>query len=456
MSKQQLTLELPYATIEKVANRQYIREKFSRTSEDCHYIPLNKIEEREGFNCRTVYDGIDELADDMFYNDQKEAMVLDVLQDGKAKINEGYRRFRALKRNVELGRIKGNHLVKFRYNNSKVTEFDRMAGQITSNGNFKKEFKPYEKAKVIWNLKYLFSVKPLTSEEIAKSLKYQISRQHVDNFLRIAEADDRQRQEMITADMNMKECLELVNSKNKLDKQTAKAELDANKNEAGKTPAPFDPNAKELAELNDLTKQEVDENTEDWQPEEPLSPIVETPEAKEIREAKEQEEFAKIADEVSVKKLNLHLDKKLAKAVRQIETDDLVNTDNGEIKEKQEFVSLFLNKGTVITADIIKQLQDKKVKTVFLYKLGCEPVAPSVITEPVATKEKEKYDSSRPEIKAVQKAIKCMDKIEAIVSKLDVPDDVKKDIAYNVHWGVTNLQEAREWIHLNKKQNKMR
>lgn len=67
-----------------------------------------------------------------------------------------------------------------------------------------------------------------------------------------------------------------------------------------------------------------------------------------------------------------------------------------------------------------------------------------------------KYDESRPEIEKIQKAIQAGDKIEAIVNKLDVPEGTKKDIAYQVHWLQENLQFVRDWVHKNKKQNKIR
>lgn len=458
MPDQPTLFELPYAVIEKVATRTQLRNNkkvFTQTARFSFTMALNKIKERDGFNCRYVYDEIRELADDIFAKGQIEPLLLDVLPNDTALIDEGHRRYRAFMLNVELGRIKKNHPVEFYLNNTKVTELERMVRQMTSNTNLKKDLKPFEQAKVAWNVKNLYSEKPLSHEKVAEYL--HVSRQTVDNLIKIAEADDRMRQEMITADMNMKQCLELVNSKKKLKNDADKAELEANKNQAGVTPAPFDPNAKDLAELKAI-EGEVNEDIDDQDNDLPLKEdkVEETPEAKEIREAKEHEELLKIADEVVVKKLKHHLDKKIAKAVRQVELKDLVDEDGGELKENQEIVSLFLNKGTVITADIIQQLQDKKVHTVFLFKPGCEPVAASVFTVEPEVKAKDKYDMQRPEIAQVQNIIKLTDKLEFQVGKMDIPDGAKKDVADIVKWIQKDAQELREWVHANKKQNKIR
>lgn len=71
-------------------------------------------------------------------------------------------------------------------------------------------------------------------------------------------------------------------------------------------------------------------------------------------------------------------------------------------------------------------------------------------------KEEVKYDESREEIKLVQNVIKNMDKLEAIVRKLDVPDQTKSDVNNLVEWSQRDLAEIREWVHKNKKQNKAR
>ena len=114
-------------------------------------------------------------------------------------------------------------------------------------------------------------------------------------------------------------------------------------------------------------------------------------------------------------------------------------------------------KGEVITEEIVEQLKDWKglgIDTIFVYKKGMEPVAASVITEPVAQKEKDRFDNSRPEIKQINNCIGLADRLEAIVNKLDVPDGTKKDVTDIVKWMQFDLSECREYIHKHKDQNK--
>lgn len=442
-------LSLPYEVISNVANRDYLRSNFKRAPRDSYFIELSKIEERENFNKRKVYEEIEELSESILAHGLQEPFWLNILSDGKALLMRGHRRWRAYKLLVEKGKFPADGLVEFLPVKSNVTEMQMLLDQHISN-NLQKKMKPFERAAIAYELKHNFG-EILSHEVIAE--KMNISRQNVDLLIRIAEADDRMKQEMITADMNMKECLELVNSKKKLDQQSIKAEIEASKNEADPTPAPFDPNAKEAAELKSLEETEVDNQEYDL-------PFMEeqkeeTPEEKEIREEKELKELLLIADEVVVKKLKHHLDKKLAAAVKEIELVDYVDEDTGETTSVPQ-TKFYLNKGTVISAEIIEQLQENKVKTVFLYKPGCEPVAPSVITEPVATKEKDRFDNGRPEIAQVNNCIKLADKIEAVVNKLDVPEGTKTDIANYVKWMQKDLVEVREYVHKHKDQNKVR
>lgn len=74
----------------------------------------------------------------------------------------------------------------------------------------------------------------------------------------------------------------------------------------------------------------------------------------------------------------------------------------------------------------------------------------------VANKERKedegvKYDESREEIKQVQNIIKLADKMEAIVTKLDIPEGSKKDVSDIVKWMQKDLSDLRTWVHKNKK-----
>lgn len=438
-------LTLSYQEITNVANRDYMRENFKRAPRDSYYTPLNKLKEREGYNKRVVYEEIRELADSIFAHGLQEPFHLNVLADGNIYIVRGHRRWRAYLLLVEEGKFAADVLVEFYPVKSNVSEMAMLLDQHISN-NLQKKMKPIERANLAFELKHNFGT-TLSHEQIAE--KMCISRQHVDNLIKIASCDDAMKNEMLMADMGITECMNFISSKKKLDKQTNDAEIEGNKTSAAKTPLPHDPNAEELAELKEMEKQVANNDEEDDFPF-----VEETAEQEAVREQAEaekaMEQLLLVADEVNVKKLSKHKDRKLAADAKILWQEDFVDEDNGEViiinREK-----IVYKKNTILDDEIIANIKNEGVETVFLFKPGCEPVAPSVITEPVATKEKDRYDSGRPEIKAIQKAIQLVDKIEAIITKLDVPEDVKKDMSYNSYWAIKNMEEAREWIHLNKK-----
>lgn len=441
-------LTLSYQEITNVANRDYMRENFKRAPRDSYYTPLNKLKEREGYNKRVVYEEIRELADSIFAHGLQEPFHLNVLADGNIYIVRGHRRWRAYLLLVEEGKVAADVLVEFYPVKSNVSEMAMLLDQHISN-NLQKKMKPIERANLAFELKHNFGT-ILSHEQIAE--KMCISRQHVDNLIKIASCDDAMKNEMLMADMGITECMNFISSKKKLDKQTNDAETEANKTGVAKTPLPHDPNAKELAELKEIENQ-VGNDEDD-------SPFVEeTPEQQAVREQAEaekaMEQLLLVADEVNVKKLSKHKDRKLAADAKILWQEDFVDEDNWEViiinREK-----IVYKKNTILDDEIIANIKNEGVETVFLFKPGCEPVAPSVITEPVATKEKDRYDSNRPEIAQVQNIIKLADKLEFQVSKLDIPDGAKKDIADIVKWMQKDAQELREWVHTNKKQNKIR
>lgn len=434
-------LSLPYIEIKSVMGRTGLRKEFRNSSRESYFIPFNKIQERPGFNQRKVYDGIEELAESIFIHGLKEPFVLDILPDGIAYIEEGHRRQRAIALLVSQGKVTVETEYEFFPNKSKVTELDRMINQFTSN-NHKKKLKPFEIAAVALCVKNNFSVKPKSHEEISKLMG--VSRQQVDNYIKIATADDLLKNQMLMADMNMKDCLALIGSKKQGEKATDKIEEDSHKT-SSTIPGKKDELAGEISELNKLEKDDD------------LPFIEETDEERIKRDEREAEEelkeLLKISDEVKVPKLKHHIGKKLSAHIKETEDEQFVDESTGETITK-EVTKFFLNKGTVLTDDIIKEIQDNGVKTVYVYKQGCEPVAPSVITEQVAIKEKDKYDSNRQEIADIQNVIGLADRISVRIEKLDISTGDKKDITDWCKWLLESAMKARDYIHANKKENK--
>lgn len=263
--QQQLTL--PYEEITKVANRDYLRKNFTRAPRDSYYIEFEKILERDNFNQRKVYEGIEELAQSILASGLKTPFVLDVLPDNRVFAEEGHRRKRAIQLLIDRKEEgwTGKTLVEFFPNKSDATELNRMVNQYTSN-NHKKKLKPYEAAEVAFNVKNNYR-RVRSNDEVATLMG--VSRQQVDNYISIATASDDLKNQMVMADMNLTDCLALLKSKKKLEKQTNDAETDSHKNTAGKTPFPKDMLADEKKELDELdaqaeqmkAEQEVDEET---------------------------------------------------------------------------------------------------------------------------------------------------------------------------------------------------
>jgi len=442
MSNAQLTL--PYFEIKEVVNRKYLRDNFKQTGRASYYIEFSKIKVRDGFNKRVVYEDIPELSESIFIHGLKEPLTLDILPSGEAFIEMGHRRHKAMQLLIDKKREgwTGETMVEFFSNKGEVTELERMVNQYTSN-NTKKKLKPFEAALVAYEAKFNFSEKPKSNEEVAELLG--VSRQQVDNYISIASAPDELLYQMEQADMNLTDCLSLLKKQKSLSKQTEEAEEASHKNSGAPAPEQKDMLADEVKELKELEKET---------PEEEQQRLI----REQNKAAQEHEQLMEVSDEIKVKKLKEHIGRKLSAPAIRTWTEDFVDEDTSEVVtiDRNE---ILVPKGEVITEEIVEQLKDWKglgIDTIFVYKKGCEPIAASVITEPVAQKEKGKYDEGRVEIQQINNCIKLADKLEAIVNKLDVPEGVKKDVTSIVSWLQKDLAEAREYIHKNKKENKIR
>ena len=453
MQTEQLELSLPYEQITSVLGRTALRAKYKISSEEYYKVPFSDLSIREGFNKRIVYDNMEEVVKWIIANTKDGIVkldpppVVDFLQDNRVCILRGHRRYKGIQLAIESG-LKVDYVI-CSPTPKDITELERSLDIYSSNMNQAK-LNTVEQANLVHHLKNNFG--KISNEEIAKRL--HISRQQVDNLLLIASADDSLKNQILMNEINVTEALKFIRDAKKHSKQTDDAEMEGNKTGVSKTALPFDPNAKELAELKGIEKQQVGNNDED-----DLPFVEETAEQQAVREQaeaeKELEQLLLIADEVNVKKLNKHLDKKLATAVKATAKKDFVDESTGETKPV-ETTTLYLNKGTVISEDIISQLVENKVATVYLFKPGCEPVAPSVITEPVAKREKDKYDSNRAEIADIQNVITLSDRIAVRVEKLDISAGDKKDLTDWCNWLRESALKSRDYIHANKKENKSR
>lgn len=444
--KEDIQLSLSYEdTSNLIAGKSKIRkhELIKYGSRESYWAPLKAITERDGFNKRTDYGEIAAVAEWIKNHGNKlpEPMVLDVLTDDRIQIVRGHRRYRALLMLVSQKVINDDYMVEFFPNNTTVTEYQKMADQYLSN-NAGKQFTPLEAAEVAYALKYNYG-KKLKDEEVGVSMG--LSRQTITNYILIASQTDDVKNEIRLAGMTLTAALDFIRDKKKHDKVADKKEEESHETSASASSPPQDALKKDMEDLEAL------EQTPG--PEEPNDEEIRL--AYENRERIEKERLEKIANHVEVKKeeLEKHYNKRLAMPALRTWVEDFVDEDTGNVVSVDRSEAI-LSVETEINDETIQQLIEAGVEKVFIYKELI--ISPSVITEPVATPDKLKYDSERPEIAQIQNAIKLNDRLATRIAKLEISEGDKKDLLAWLEWQMKDLLEDREWIHNNKKQNKIR
>lgn len=190
MSEEQLPL--PYEEIlpENLAFRQLKRENLFRGNET-YFIPFHFLYEREGWNPRVEYNEIPELAEKIRVNGLT-TLTVDYLNDGRAIVEKGHRRLRALKLLHEsrtwprenLPGIRSDGTVECFINSREVTELDRIKNALSDNDSL--QLSPVEQGDCIWRMKYVWK---LDTDQIRNLTG--LSRQHIDNRLLLAEQSPR-------------------------------------------------------------------------------------------------------------------------------------------------------------------------------------------------------------------------------------------------------------------------
>jgi ParB-like chromosome segregation protein Spo0J len=429
-------LSLPYEVIEKVAGRPYIRneKKFKISNNVAYKTAFKNLSERDAFNSRTIYDGIEEFAEFIYNHGLPEPFTVDVLHDGRVLIEKGHRRFRAINLLISQGRFDPETEVEFWPNNNEVTELQRMVNQFTSN-NHQKPLQPIDQSTVAFAVKYNYG-EEISNEKIAEM--FGVSRQTIDNLLLIAKAPDDVKNQVRLGTMSFTDAVAFVRAQKKQSKAADKAEEESHKTQATVNLEPQDALKEEMQELEQLEQQ-----AEDYK------------EKQAELEKRRMEKLYEVANEVLVNKeaLTEQIGKKLAAPAMEHWTEDFVNEESGEVVTTPCSM-LVMKEGIELTELTIEDLLSTKCESVFIFKTN--PIAESVITEQPAEKEKGKYDEDRPEIAQVQNAIKLGDRISVRVEKLEIGEGDKKDLTDWVKWMQNDLLQLRDWVHSNKKQNKMR
>lgn len=158
-------------------------------------VPVEKIEVEEGWNIRQLFDGINELADDIENNGLHEPLVVELNREtGMFKIRDGERRFKAImvliQRGVEFPEVEVKPLVC-------ENQTDGLFFMLGTGVN-KSEYQPIEIANGILRIKELDP--EITNLKIG--LRLGRSRQWVDNMVKLAKKSDDVKEKVAAGEMN--------------------------------------------------------------------------------------------------------------------------------------------------------------------------------------------------------------------------------------------------------------
>lgn len=433
-----MELQLPFEDFTgRIGSQIFAKDNYKRGGDIMIFkIPFKDILIWEGYNARTMFENIADLADSLYTHKQKVPFQLVLVKDGnRAYLKKGGRRYKAYELLIQQGRFAPETEVPFELTNTKET-IEEMILDLHVSNNLQEPLKPIDLSTVAWRLKHVCG-KEKSNEEVAEAMK--VSRQTVDNLIIIAEAPGDVKNQIREGSMTMTNAVAFVRSQRKQSKAADEAEENSHKTQTSINLEPQDALKEDIKDLEAL-----EERAEEFKKREAA------------KEARDLERLLDVANEVLVNKESLlpHIGKRFAAPAYGEWTENFIDADSGEVVpiNRQQ---LLLAKNQEVNDAAIDMLVANNAKSVYIYKV--HTAAPSVLTEFIDEDKKVKgFDESRPEIKSIQDAIKAGDKIEAIVSKLDVSDQVKKDIAYQTHWLQKNLADAREWIHKHKQENKMR
>lgn len=214
---------LPYIEINGKAPRTVVRSLTNngRGGRETYLFDFKKLQIRPGFNIRTEYGDIKEMAEYMRTNgmDGMDPFTVDVLPDGTVYVEQGHRRMKALEilhkegllyqidqPGMRLGQIEAF------VNNEEVDERTRLRRQWSSNKT--KEYTNLEKAELCNRMKTYFG---MTTKEIAAELG--ITRQHVENFLTLAGDTDQVKQAVKGGNLSMTAAVQLAHHVKDSDKR---------------------------------------------------------------------------------------------------------------------------------------------------------------------------------------------------------------------------------------------
>lgn len=162
--------------------------KMAKTYRSTYKVDFNKITPTPGWNIRTMFDGIDDLANDIASHGIREPLVGDFSEDGMFHIVDGERRYQAIKLLVALGHCFDE--IEVRPLDTGMTMLDKLVHMMSS-GIQKKDYTALEYSTGVKRMK---EEHDLTNEQIGEKLGK--SRQWVDMMLILAEAPEETKAEI--------------------------------------------------------------------------------------------------------------------------------------------------------------------------------------------------------------------------------------------------------------------
>lgn len=151
----------------ELGTRETIRANSTGYGNEVVKIPIDKIVIREGFNVRTDYGNLEELADSIIENGQTVPGRVDVLEDGTFALVDGHRRFKAHQIIAERGLESFFIAI---VNNKKTTEEQRILQMFTTQDN--KPLAAHEVAELINRLVNLGHDQVSVAKKIGKTPSY--------------------------------------------------------------------------------------------------------------------------------------------------------------------------------------------------------------------------------------------------------------------------------------------
>ena len=219
----QLELQLPFEDFTgKIGSQIFAKDNYKRGGDIMVFkIPFKDIIIWEGYNARTIFENITDLADSLYSHKQKVPFQLVLVKDGnRAYLKKGGRRYKAYELLIQQGRFSPETEVPFELTNTKETVEEMILDLHVSN-NLQEPLKPIDLATVAWRLKHVCG-KEKSNEEVSEEMK--LSRQTVDNLIIIAEAPDDVKNQIREGSMTMTNAVAFVRSQRKQFKAADKAE----------------------------------------------------------------------------------------------------------------------------------------------------------------------------------------------------------------------------------------